>query len=154
VPEDTESGVPLQGLPAPASSLIEYLNERTYSSYHYQGQTDCSGARKKLADFVVGSCEDLGGYSQMRVWVSSPDPPQGRCEEPGDCGVAYTACCAASGLKGDPCQCSLHNGTGEAGSRDCGFCGKAFVDCCTGFKVRGFPCSCDVAHAAAATIVV
>jgi len=141
-------------IPAPASVRVEYLDETTYSSYHYQGETDCSGARTKIKDFVVGSCEDLGGFSQMRVWLSSPSPPPGRCEEPGDCGVAYKACCAASGLKGDPCQCSLHNGTGEAGSPHCGFCGKAFVDCCVGFKLTGFPCSCDVTDAAAATIVV
>jgi hypothetical protein len=141
-------------IPAPASVRVEYSNETTYASYHYQGVPDCSGARKKLGDWIVGSCEDLGGYSQMRVWVSSPSPPPGRCGEPGDCGVAYKACCAVSELKGEPCQCSLRNGTGEAGSPDCGACGKVFVSCCAGFKIGGFPCSCDVADAAAATIVV
>jgi len=142
-------------LPAPASIWTEYLNETAYASFHYQGVADCSGNGRKLDDWIVGSCTDLGGYSQKRVWITAPTPPPASCEEPGDCGRAYSACCAVSRVKGSPCACGLRNGTGEAGSRDCGFCGKAFVTCCEGFRLTGHPCACDVADkAAAASIVV
>lgn len=142
-------------IPAPASILVEYLNETAYASYHYQGVTDCSGAKpRRLGEFVVNSCEDLDGFSQMRVWVSSPAPPPASCKEPGDCGHAFSACCIASAVKGAPCACDLHNGTGEASSFDCGPCGQAFATCCAGFKLRGFPCTCDVGDRAAAVLLV
>jgi len=60
-------------IPAPASIWVEKQNATVYSSYHYQGVTDCSGNHTHLGDFVVGTCENLGGYSQMRVWVE-PKP--------------------------------------------------------------------------------
>jgi len=141
-------------IPAPASLRVEYVDETHYASYHYQGATDCSGNRTHLGDFVVGTCEDFGSYSQMRVWNTAPAPPPGQCAAPGHCGHAYQACCLAGHVSGKPCACKLRNGTGEAGSADCGFCGKAFVTCCTGYKLGGAPCACDVASGAAAVVVV
>merc|ERR1712008_651757 len=102
---------------------------------HYQGVTDCSGERRPLTTVIVNSCTNFGSYSQMRVWDQSPAPPAGSCGQPGDCGRAYQACCIVSKLKGSPSTCKLLNGTGEAGSPDCGFCGKSFVTCCAGFKI-------------------
>jgi hypothetical protein len=57
-------------IPAPASDFVSQTDGSTYASYHYQGHTDCSGARTKIGDWDVGTCSgDLGGYSQMRVWL-------------------------------------------------------------------------------------
>eukprot|EP01052_Picozoa_sp_SAG31_P049229 SAG31_NODE_10675_length_1111_cov_1.465415_1_plen_202_part_00 len=58
-------------IPAPASILVVQKNGTAYSSFHYQGVTDCMGVRRTfLQDLTVGACSgDLGGYSQMRVWV-------------------------------------------------------------------------------------
>eukprot|EP01050_Picozoa_sp_SAG11_P023873 SAG11_NODE_4928_length_1719_cov_1.579012_2_plen_240_part_00 len=58
-------------VPALASILVLQKNRTAYSSYHYQGEVDCSGAQRTfLEDLAVGTCSgDLGGYSQMRVWV-------------------------------------------------------------------------------------
>jgi len=141
-------------IPAPASVRVAYLNETAYASYHYQGVTDCSGEGKLVTTITVNSCTSDDGDSQKRVWVEAPAPPPGACGQPGDCGRAYQACCLASQLKGSPCGCKLRNGTGEAGSPDCGFCGKAFVTCCAGFKLTGSPCSCDVADATSAAAIV
>jgi len=141
-------------IPEPASILVKYLNETAYASYHYSGPMDCSGPSRHLADFAVNSCEGFDDYSQMRVWVTTPAPPRGTCEEPGECGQAYKACCLASGATGAPCKCDLYNGTGEAGSTDCGLCGQSFTTCCAGFKLRGFPCGCDVADKTASAIVI
>jgi hypothetical protein len=58
-------------IPAPASIWIEQKNDTAYSSYHCQGVTDCSKPlRKLLGDFIIGTCEDYGDFSQMRVWIS------------------------------------------------------------------------------------
>lgn len=149
-------------IPAPASLKIQQVNDTAYASYHYKGVTDCSGDQgKHIADWVVGTCEDLGGFSQKRVWIETPPPPPATCEVPGDCGRAYQACCLASELKGNgKCTCHLRKGSGEAGSTDCGFCGRAFVTCCAGFRIGGSPCGCDVADgsvggtASAASLVV
>eukprot|EP01044_Picomonas_judraskeda_P006364 COSAG03_NODE_631_length_6620_cov_2.507898_4_plen_243_part_00 len=82
-------------IPAAASVLVVQLNSTAYGSYHYQGRKDCTGQRAFLTAFSVGSCSgDLGGYSQMRVFLHnstrhcSPDceccpcPPshQGLCK--------------------------------------------------------------------------
>ena len=72
------------------------------------------------------------------------------CAAPGDCGLAYEACCAGFAAKGFPCDCQLKEGQGEAGS-SCGDCGAAYSACCAGFKAQGFPCTCDVEPA---TVVV
>ena len=65
------------------------------------------------------------------------------CAAPGDCGLAYEACCAGFAAKGFPCDCQLKDGHGEAGS-SCGDCGAAYSVCCAGFKAQGSPCTCDV----------
>merc|ERR1712176_583529 len=58
-------------IPAPASIWVAQKNDTAYSSFHCQGVTDCNVEKRKfLSDFVVGTCEDLGGYSQMRVWIT------------------------------------------------------------------------------------
>lgn len=60
-------------IPAPASIWVAQKNDTAYSSYHCQGVTDCSKDKRVfLADFVVGTCEDFGAYSQMRVWSTAP----------------------------------------------------------------------------------
>lgn len=57
-------------IPAPASILTVQLNETAYGSYHYTGHKDCTGQRTFMAALPVGSCSgDLGGYSQMRVFL-------------------------------------------------------------------------------------
>mmetsp|Transcript_11158 Transcript_11158/g.24104 ORF Transcript_11158/g.24104 Transcript_11158/m.24104 type:complete len:185 (+) Transcript_11158:68-622(+) len=71
-------------------------------------------------------------------------PGQQNCAAPGECGLAYEACCAGFAAKGFPCDCQLKDdGHGEAGS-SCGDCGAAYAACCAGFKAQGFACSCDV----------
>jgi hypothetical protein len=58
--------------PAPASYWVEQKNETAYSSFHCQGVLDCSKDKRELfGDFIVGTCEDFGGYSQMRVWIKA-----------------------------------------------------------------------------------
>jgi len=135
-------------IPAPASIFVNQTNDTAYASYHYQGPQDCSGEGKRLAYFIVGECASYQDYSQMRVWVEAPRPPVSSCGAPGLCGRAYQACCTASELTGGSCTCHLHNGTGKAGSQDCGKCGKDFVGCCSAFQVLGHPCGCDVLDAA------
>mmetsp|Transcript_48976 Transcript_48976/g.141936 ORF Transcript_48976/g.141936 Transcript_48976/m.141936 type:complete len:194 (+) Transcript_48976:98-679(+) len=131
-------------IPAPASIKNVWVNDTMYSSYHYKGVQDCSGSQMEhLQDWIVNTCANLGGYSQMRVWVQSPPSP-GACAAPGTCGRAYQACCVASEVRGEPCACHLGNGTGTVDSSDCGTCGKAFVACCTGFQLTGHPCTCDI----------
>jgi hypothetical protein len=62
-------------IPAPASIWVEQKNATAYSSFHCQGVLDCSkDKRVLLADFIVGTCEDLGGYSQMRMWIKAESP--------------------------------------------------------------------------------
>jgi len=65
-------------VPAPASIKVEFKNNTVYSSFHYQYNTQCklglfTHDREFLADWVVGTCEDLSigsdVYSQMRVWL-------------------------------------------------------------------------------------
>eukprot|EP00440_Ansanella_granifera_P031999 gb/GFBE01034731.1/.p1 GENE.gb/GFBE01034731.1/~~gb/GFBE01034731.1/.p1 ORF type:complete len:196 (+),score=48.87 gb/GFBE01034731.1/:1-588(+) len=132
-------------IPAPASIKAVWVNDTAYASYHWQGVQDCSGDQGEFeADFIVNSCVNMGGYSQMRVWKTSPPPSAGVCEVPGDCGRAYQACCLASQIKGAPCNCHLGNGTGTADSADCGTCGKAFVACCMAFDLKGTPCTCGI----------
>lgn len=60
-------------IPEPASYWIVQKNESAYSSYHCEGVIDCSGKDKceLFGYFIVGTCEDLGGYSQKRVWISA-----------------------------------------------------------------------------------
>jgi hypothetical protein len=70
-------------------------------------------------------------------------PTVANCAKPGDCGLAYEACCAGFAAKGSPCGCALRDGQGAAGS-SCGDCGAAYSVCCAGFKAKGFPCTCDV----------
>eukprot|EP00929_Paragymnodinium_shiwhaense_P110086 TRINITY_DN76794_c0_g1_i1.p1 TRINITY_DN76794_c0_g1~~TRINITY_DN76794_c0_g1_i1.p1 ORF type:complete len:202 (+),score=43.93 TRINITY_DN76794_c0_g1_i1:90-695(+) len=144
--------------PAPASIKVEYVNETTYASYHYQGVQDCSGStRKHLADYSVGSCETYkdDGFSQMRAWVRSPAPSDGTCAAPGDCGRAYQACCAGEKAMGKgECACHLRNGTGTAISPDCGKCGKAYVVCCLAFQLKGFPCNCDIKDPSAGALLI
>merc|ERR1719261_2168253 len=65
------------------------------------------------------------------------------CAKPGDCGLAYQACCAGMQAKGFPCGCHLKDGTGKSGA-DCGTCGSAYSVCCAGFAAKGFPCTCDI----------
>merc|ERR1711865_933565 len=61
-------------LPAPASIWIEQKNDTAYSSYHFQGPTDCSGAERTfLSDWIVDECFDYGDYSQKRVWITKDD---------------------------------------------------------------------------------
>jgi len=142
-------------IPAPASVRVEYVNETTYSSYHYQGVQDCSGAsRRHLMDLVVNSCTNEGGYSQKRVWIMAPSPPAGPCAAPGDCGLAYQACCIGLEATGTPCECRLHNGSGTDAGPGCGACGKAFVACCSAAGLVGYPCTCDVTREAAPALVV
>merc|ERR1719277_335877 len=130
--------------PAMASIKVVYVNESMYSSYHYQGVQDCSGPRQHVIDLAVNQCENDGDSSQVRVWVMGPSPSAGSCAVPGDCGRAYQACCFGSEATGNPCACHLRNGTGTAGSTDCGKCGQAFVACCTAAGLAGSPCNCDV----------
>ncbi|CAE7913466.1 unnamed protein product, partial [Symbiodinium necroappetens] len=69
--------------------------------------------------------------------VSLPTPqnlPAHNCTAPGDCGLAYEACCAGFAAKG--CDCLKDDGHGEAGS-SCGDCGAAYAACCMGFKDSG-----------------
>jgi len=141
-------------IPAPASIKVVQKDDTTISSYHYQGTMDCSGPSQHMGDFVVNSCTNEGDYSQMRVWVTAPSPSGGTCEVPGDCGRAYQACCVGSEVKGEPCTCHLHNGTGTAGSADCGTCGKAFVACCTAAQLAGYGCTCDVMDGSSSMFVV
>jgi len=75
------------------------------------------------------------------------------CAKPGDCGLAYEACCAGFGAKGYPCACSLADGTGNAAA-DCGTCGTAYSACCAGFAAKGFPCTCDIKDAGSRAFVV
>merc|ERR1712083_962663 len=74
------------------------------------------------------------------------------CAKPGDCGLAYQACCAGMVAKGFPCGCHLQNGNGTADG-DCGTCGTAYSVCCAGFRAKGFPCTCDI-HDGSSSIVV
>eukprot|EP00927_Polykrikos_kofoidii_P003015 TRINITY_DN111_c1_g1_i1.p1 TRINITY_DN111_c1_g1~~TRINITY_DN111_c1_g1_i1.p1 ORF type:complete len:223 (+),score=32.15 TRINITY_DN111_c1_g1_i1:91-669(+) len=131
-------------IPAPASIFVNQTNDSIYTSFHFQGETDCSGVGTKLGDWTVGECQNFGDYSQLRVWVTAPPPPVSACSVKGACGWAYQSCCIASAATGNPCTCHLHNGTGKAGSRDCGKCGKAFVGCCSAFELTGHGCGCDV----------
>jgi len=63
-------------IPAPASIWVEQKNDTAYSSFHCQGVLDCSKAKRKLlGDFIVGTCDNLGGYSQMRVWIKAEATP-------------------------------------------------------------------------------
>ena len=60
-------------IPAPASIHVEYNNQTSYCSYHYQGNKECKGYTRKLVGcFVVGTCvkyTEFGDpYSQKRVW--------------------------------------------------------------------------------------
>ena len=58
-------------IPAPASLWVEQKNDTAYSSYHFQGPTDCSGMERTfLSDWIVGECFDYGSYSQKRVWIT------------------------------------------------------------------------------------
>lgn len=139
-------------IPAPASIFVNQTNDTAYAYYHFQGQVDCSGEGKKLTDLVVGVCESYGDYSQKRVWVQAPPPLPSSCGTFGLCGRAYQACCAASKFTGNACNCHLHNGTGKAGSNDCGKCGKDFVGCCTASQLIGHPCGCDVQDEATAVV--
>jgi len=143
-------------IPAPASIKVAQINDTAYASYHYQGTFDCTGNQEQhLEDLIVGTCTDYGDYSQMRTWVRSAPATDGACEVPGNCGLAYQACCAGAKLTGDECSCHLHNGTGSADSTDCGKCGNAYVACCLASGLTGHPCTCDVKDStAAATIVV
>jgi hypothetical protein len=62
-------------IPAPASIWVTKKNSTAYSSFHCQGVLDCSCSKDNqshLGDWIVGTCEDFGGYSQMRVWVTVP----------------------------------------------------------------------------------
>ena len=95
-------------IPAPASILTVQLNETAYGSYHYQGHQDCSGQRTFLMALPVGTCSgDLGGYSQMRVFLHdsarhcSPD-----CQ-----------CCPCPASHQGPCAGTCPN------------CGKHVCDC-------------------------
>jgi len=139
-------------IPAPASIYVNQTNDSVYTSYHFQGPQDCSGSGTKLGDFLVGTCESFDTYSQKRVWVEAPPPPLSTCQVPGVCGRAYQGCCVASKLTGHACACHLHNGTGKAGSTDCGRCGKKFVECCTAFELTGHGCGCSVANSAVAVV--
>jgi hypothetical protein len=140
-------------IPAPASILVNQTNDTHYASYHFQGPQDCSGKGKLLDFFAVGECTSFGDYSQKRVWVVAPKPPVSSCDAPGVCGRAYQTCCVASGIKGNKCTCHLHNGTGAAGSQNCGTCGKDFVKCCSAFQMSGHPCGCDVSDDSAVVVV-
>jgi hypothetical protein len=96
-------------VPAVASILVVQMNSTAYVSYQYPtGIADCTGAKRTL-EFVgvVGVCSgDLGGYSQMRVWLFNstrhcspgceccPCPPsqpgcKGACPS---CGAAVCEC--------------------------------------------------------------
>eukprot|EP00441_Pelagodinium_beii_P046137 CAMPEP_0197619516 /NCGR_PEP_ID=MMETSP1338-20131121/527_1 /TAXON_ID=43686 ORGANISM="Pelagodinium beii, Strain RCC1491" /NCGR_SAMPLE_ID=MMETSP1338 /ASSEMBLY_ACC=CAM_ASM_000754 /LENGTH=198 /DNA_ID=CAMNT_0043188493 /DNA_START=64 /DNA_END=660 /DNA_ORIENTATION=+ len=146
-------------IPAPASLKVEQLNDTAYATYHYQGIQDCSGPDGKFQRaWFVEQCEDQGdGTSLKRAWVTgpAPSPPSpGSCMVPGDCGRAYQACCLGSHVKGEPCNCHLTSGTGEATSTDCGTCGKAFVACCSAFSLTGHECTCNVGDSSAATLVI
>ena len=95
-------------IPAPASIFVEQTNGTSYASYHYQGVKDCSGSNKAfLASFLVGQCSgDLGGYSNMRVWVYNSTF---HCTSGCEC-----------------CPCKL----GDPGCKGtCPSCGKAVCDC-------------------------
>jgi len=86
----------------------------------------------------------LSIQSQNEAEAMLINPSEDTCEVPGDCGHAYQACCIGFEAKGFPCACHLSNGTGTAGSSDCGTCGKAFVLCCDAFNLKGSPCGCDI----------
>jgi uncharacterized protein YheU (UPF0270 family) len=63
-------------IPAPASIWVEQKNDTAYSSYHCQGVTDCASEKRVfLSDWIVGTCENFGDYSQMRVWVTPKSVP-------------------------------------------------------------------------------
>jgi len=140
-------------IPAPAAIMVNQTNETHYASYHFQGATDCSGKGSLLSYWEVGKCvnESWGG-SQLRVWVDAPKPPLSVCAVPGVCGRGYQGCCIGSDITGHKCNCHLHNGTGEAASRDCGSCGNKFVECCSAFKITGNACGCDVGDNAAVVV--
>jgi hypothetical protein len=142
-------------IPAPASIYVNQTNETAYASYHFQGPTDCSGnAGTKVADWLVGECVSFDGYSQMRDWITAPPPAPSACGVPGVCGRAYQVCCAGSAVTGNACACHLNNGTGKAGSRDCGKCGNAFVECCSAAGLTGHGCTCDIRDNAVSSVVV
>ena len=95
-------------IPAPASDYITQVNETAYTMYHHQGVQDCSGGTvEREGTYVVGTCSgDLGGYSQMRVWLTAgPYHCNPGCE-----------CC--------PCPVSQPHCSGK-----CPDCGKAQCDC-------------------------
>jgi len=81
------------------------------------------------------------------------EDPLGTCAKPGDCGIAYQACCAGFAAKGVPCGCHLKDGDGKTGD-DCGTCGTAYSVCCAAFKFKGHPCTCDINSAGQASVVV
>jgi len=98
--------------------------------------TDSNPAGLKLFKYTAKEDE--------KVYRSVEDVfgPTNGCSNPGHCGRAYQACCAAFAAKGFPCQCHLAPGDGESGK--CGDCGTGFAACCIGYKAKGFPCTCDV----------
>ena len=98
-------------VPAPASIFVAQTNATTYESYHYPAATDCSGPRTAEGSFTVGVCSgDLGGYSQMRVWLANST----RYCTPG------CECC--------PCSES-HNNTHPGCKGTCPDCGSGVCEC-------------------------
>uniref|UniRef100_A0A7S2CGL8 Uncharacterized protein n=1 Tax=Alexandrium andersonii TaxID=327968 RepID=A0A7S2CGL8_9DINO len=143
-------------IPTPASIKVEYVNETHYTSYHYEGVQDCSSSgRTRVGYWEVGPClVNDDNTSQKRVWISAPAPAPTACAVPGDCGLAYQACCVGYAASGKPCPCHLKgNGSGTALASDCGTCGKAFVGCCSAFELKGNPCTCDVADPTGAFVI-
>jgi len=81
------------------------------------------------------------------------EEPLGTCAKPGDCGLAYQACCAGFAAHGEPCGCHLKDGDGKTDG-SCGTCGTAYSVCCAGFAAKGFPCTCDIGPSGKSSLVV
>jgi len=107
---------------------------------------DCQAIVEMGWDKIVAKCP-----KSIEKEVATEEPLT--CAKPGDCGLAYQACCAGLQAKGFPCGCHLKDGDGKSGG-DCGTCGTAYSICCAGFKQKGFPCTCDISSAGEASVVV
>jgi hypothetical protein len=89
-------------VPAPASDWVEQTSPTQYTSYHYQGHTGCTGVRPTTVGvWPVGTCSgDLGGYSQMRVWLHNST---WHCSPGCQCCPGAVATCPDCGK--DVCEC-------------------------------------------------
>jgi len=106
------------------------------AKHHWGPQADYTWKKTDAIDYCKSIGTDAITLPKATIETST-------CAKPGDCGLAYQACCAGFAAKGFPCGCHLKDGTGSSGA-DCGTCGTAYSVCCAGFKAKGFPCTCDI----------